>query len=89
MTNCLWQFMWNTSQPLNHDNMAFLCTGRVEVVKTRWHFVVFIGTNSLFSQARLLLISCHNNKLFLFTELANIVVSLLQTPCLYCHEIYS
>ena len=38
------------------------------------HFAVFIGTNGLISRARLLLISCHNNKLFLFTELANIVV---------------
>ena len=38
------------------------------------HFAVFIGTNGLFSRARLLLISCHNNKLFLFAELANIVV---------------
>ena len=35
MTNCLWQFMQNTSQSWNKDVMAFLCTGRVEVVKTR------------------------------------------------------
>ena len=34
----------------------------------------FVGTNGLFSRVRLLLISCHNNKLFLFTVLANIVV---------------
>ena len=44
------------------------------------HFVVFIGTNGLFSRARLLLISCHNNKLFLFTELANIVVVIVTNP---------
>ena len=37
MTDRLWQFMQNTSQPWNHDKMAFLCTGKVEVVKTRWH----------------------------------------------------
>ena len=37
MTDCLWQFMWNTCQPWNEDVMAFLCTGRVEVVTTRWH----------------------------------------------------
>ena len=29
---------------------------------------------------RLLLISCHNNKLFLFTELANIVVVIVTNP---------
>ena len=33
MTDCLWQFMQNTSQPWNHNVTAFLCTGRVEVVK--------------------------------------------------------
>ena len=44
------------------------------------HFAVFIGTNGLFSRVRLLLISCHNNKLFLFTELANIVVVIVTNP---------
>ena len=34
MTDCLWRFMENTRQPWNHDVMAFLCTGKVEVVKT-------------------------------------------------------
>ena len=29
--------MQNTRQPWNLDVMAFLCTGRVEVVKTKWH----------------------------------------------------
>ena len=33
MTDRLWQFMRNTHQPWNHDKMAFLCTGKVEVVK--------------------------------------------------------
>jgi len=28
------------------------------------HFAVFIGTNGLFTRAWLLLISCHDNKLF-------------------------
>ena len=44
------------------------------------HFAVFIGTNGLFSRVRLLLISRHNNKLFLFTELANIVVVIVTNP---------
>ena len=44
-----------------------------QVMSSVPHFAVFIGTSGLFSQVRLLLISCHNNKL-LFTELANIVV---------------
>ena len=37
------------------------------------HFAVCIGKNGLFTQAQLLLISCHD-KLFLFKELGNIVV---------------
>ena len=32
MTDRLGRFIRNTRQPLNHDVMAFLCTGRVEVV---------------------------------------------------------
>ena len=44
------------------------------------HFAVFIGTNSLFTQAQLLLISCHDNKLFLFTELGNINVVIVKNP---------
>ena len=38
------------------------------------HFAVFIGTNDLFTRVRLLLISCHDNKLFSFTKLGNIIV---------------
>ena len=38
------------------------------------HFAVFIGANGLFTRARLLLISCHDNKLFIFTEFGNIVI---------------
>ena len=38
MTNFLWRFMWNTHQSWNQDLVAFLCTGGVEVVITRWQF---------------------------------------------------
>ena len=41
------------------------------------HFAVFIGTNGLFAQARLLLISYHDKKL---TELGNIVVVIVTNP---------
>ena len=37
ITDRLWQFMRNSRQPWIQDVLAFLCTGRVEVVKTRWH----------------------------------------------------
>ena len=44
------------------------------------HFAVFIDTNSLFARVRLLLISCHGNKLFLLTELGKIVVIIVTNP---------
>ena len=44
------------------------------------HFAVFIGANGLFTRAWLLLISCHDNKLFLFTELGNIIVVIVTNP---------
>ena len=47
MTNRLWQFVWNTYQPWNQDLMAFLCTGKIEVVKSRWHFAVNLQYRSL------------------------------------------
>ena len=44
------------------------------------HFAVFIGTNGLFTRVRLLLISCHNNKLFCLQELGYIVVVIVTNP---------
>ena len=44
------------------------------------HFAVFFGTNGLVTRAWLLLISCHDNKLFAFTEL---LLSLFQTLCMF------
>ena len=43
------------------------------------HFAVFIGANGLFTRA-LLLISFHDNKLFIFTELGNIIVVIVTNP---------
>ena len=50
------------------------------------HFAVFIGTNGLFTRTRLLLNSCHDNKLFYLQIWKTSLLSLFQTPCLYCHE---
>ena len=44
------------------------------------HFAVFIGANSLFTRAQLLLYSCHDNKLLSFTELGNIIVVIVTNP---------
>ena len=44
------------------------------------HFAIFIGTNGLFTRAQLLLISCHDKKLFLFTELGDIIVIIVINP---------
>ena len=43
----------------------------------------FFATSSLFTRVQLLLIICHDNKLFSFTELE---ASLLQTACSYCYR---
>ena len=42
-------------------------------MSTVLHFAAFIATNGLFTRTLLLLISCHGNKLFSFTELGSIV----------------
>ena len=44
------------------------------------HFAVFIGIKGLFSQARLLLISCHDSQLLSFTELGNFIVIIVTNP---------
>ena len=84
MTDCLLQFMRNTCQPWNQDLMAIQWLS-AQATSSVPHFAVFTATNGLFTRGCLLLISCHDNKLFLFTELGNIVVVIVHTPCSYCH----
>ena len=55
------------------------------------HFAVFSATNALFTRARLLLISCHGNKLFSFTELGSTIVFIVTNPMFilaWVHEIF-
>ena len=56
------------------------------------HFAVFIATNGLFTRVRLLLISCHDNKLFPFTESGSIIVVIVANPMFilpWVHEIFT